>query len=327
MRGKALISRFDDVAFLLRARHAALGAGNLSIRRQGTMRVLTSVIPGTKIRAMIRETPRRTVAGFVPKSANRPDIDITGVDGMVRFLCTWDTMLMRNGFGAAYFPVAALEFITALVHDEGRRDILSIRPGTEAAAGFGIIATPEWKPTPELQHLITHYGDDENASACARQAAWDLADFIRHGEDKPFDEETWKRMSAIRGLRSACRDGREIPSETGIWHEVLDTGAVNCAIGYLSSRAPNPRIASTAMKSHLGVFRRHHRFGGCDFYVLWNDNGLPTAISAVSVSGDIVAVDTPRIPAKGFQPEDIEMLVGAVGNDVSVAQPRGTGHT
>ena len=306
-------STFDNVAYFLRARHAVLGAGSLAVRRNGSTRFLTSEIPGTRFRAIVREAPQGTVAAFLPRRKSSSDINIDSLDGMVRFMCGWDMRLMRDGIGASYFPVAALEFVDALIHDERRLDLLSVRPGTEAAAGFAIIPEGEWKPTQPLEALVRAYAEDETASPCARQSAWDLADFITHGEDKAFDVTSWERRAAVRALRNPAISGREIPSPTGAWREVLVEGAVKCASKYLSDLAPKPKIVAKAMATHLGHFARNHHVGGCDFYILWNRNDLPVAIGAVSADGDIVTVDTPG-PNHVEYRDDVGSLLDAAGN-------------
>ena len=277
------------------------------------MRFLTSEIPGTRYRAIVRETSLGTFGGFVPRRISSADMNLDSLDGMARFMCGWDLMLMRKGIGASYFPVAALEFIDALIHDEHRLDLLSIRPGTEAAAGFAIIPEGEWKPTQHLEALVRAYADDETAGPCARQAAWDLADFITYGEDRPFDVGSWERRSAVRALRKAALSGREVPSPTGTWREVLVEGAVECATKYLSDLAPKPKIVARAMATHLGLFARNHHVGGSDFFILWNRNEVPVAIGAVSADGDIVMVDTPG-PNRVECRDDVEPLLDAAGN-------------
>lgn len=323
--GKSLNSSFDNVAYFLRARHAVLGAGSLAVRRNGSTRFLTSEIPGTRFRAIVRETPQGTVAAFLPRRKSSSDINIDSLDGMVRFMCGWDMRLMRDGIGASYFPVAALEFVDALIHDERRLDLLSVRPGTEAAAGFTIIPEGEWKPTHLLEELVRAYADDETAGPCARQSAWDLADFITHGEDKPFDAMSWERLSAVRALRNPAICGREVPSPTGAWREVLVEGAVRCASRYLSDLAPRPKIAARAMATHLGLFARNHHVGGCDFYILWNRDEVPIAIGAVSADGDIAMVDTPAARRAGFR-VDVEPLLDAAGNGLAGRPSRARRH-
>ncbi|NTF16818.1 hypothetical protein G6L37_00065 [Agrobacterium rubi] len=277
------------------------------------MRFLTSEIPGTRFRAIVRETTLGTVASIVPKRISSDNMELDSVDGLVKFLCAWDAKLMQSGLGASYFPVAALEFVDALLHDEGRRDLLSIRSGTEAASGFALVPEGEWKPTPFLEELIRAYSDDESAGACARQSAWDLSDFIHHGEEKPFDPKSWGRLTAVRALRKYSASGREVASPIGIWREVLAEGAVRCASNYLAGFAGKPRITSGAMANHLGSFIRQHKIGGCDLYILWNWSDFPIAIGAVSADGDIVMVDITG-PNHVDCHDAVEPLLDAVGN-------------
>lgn len=221
------------------------------------------------------------------------NLDLDDVENLWRFMFNWDTILMRSGLGAMYFPVAALEFIDALIFDEDRTDVLSIREGTDAPGGFEIRFSGEWKPTGRLAELIRDYADNPDATEHARDAAGELRAFLSEGVERPFEVGVWGERSMVRWLREACRPGREIASEHGTWREVLSVGAVGGAVRYLSSRGSNPADAAAAMSSHIAIFNLHHQFGGCDFYLLWNNRGIPTAIAAVAADGTTMSVTAP----------------------------------
>lgn len=316
---------YEFVDFMLRARHAVLGAGSLSVRQQGSATHLCSEIPGTKNRAMIRKSLAGTVGGFVPRSRLRPDLNLDNAHGLIRFLHEWDVMVMRSGFGASFFPVAAIEFVDALVWDEGWRDLRAIRAGVEAPSGFGFVPAAEWNAAPELRQLAEAFAESSTSSANTRQAAWDLLDFINFGEDKLHVATQSLRISSLRALRLACKDGREIPSQSGgNWREMLLPGATGCAAEYFSADAPDPKTAAAVISSHLGMFMRNHRQGACDFYLLWNSESLPIAISAVSVEGDVVVLNAPGNRKHPVRREDVDLLLDAVGTSSGVTRRSGS---
>lgn len=307
-------SRFDHVAFLLRARHAVLGGGSLQVRWQGKSRLLVSRIPGTSIRAMMKEQDGKVTGCFMRKKSGSVAIDLDKADELHRYMMTWDTVLMFEGIGASFFPVAALEFVDALVFEEGRRDILSIRPIVSGPVGFSIDPGPEWKPTSGLCELIAEYVENPKAQAATKAAAASLLRFMEDTEDKVFDPTEWNERWLVQILKEACRLGREIPSANGIWREMLSGGALAAAVRHLSRRSPNASEASAAMSSHLGTFMSRYPVGGSDLYLLWSADGHPAAIAAVGADGSHVSMTPPTADMQILRETDVGALLEAVGS-------------
>lgn len=307
-------SRFDYVAFLLRARHAVLGGGSLQVRWQGKSRLLVSRIPGTSIRAMMKEQDGKVTGCFMRKKSGSIAIDLDKADELHRYMMTWDTVLMFEGIGASFFPVAALEFIDALVFDEGRRDVLAIRPIVSGPVGFSIDPGPEWKPTSGLCELIAEYVENPTAQPATRAAAASLLRFMEDTEDKVFDPTEWNERWLVQILKEACRLGREIPSANGIWREMLSGGALAAAVRHLSRRSPNASEASAALSSHLGTFMSRYPVGGSDLYLLWSADGHPAAIAAVGADGSHVSMTPPTADMQILRETDVGALLEAVGS-------------
>lgn len=307
-------SRFDYVAFILRARHAVLGGGSLQVRWHGKSRMLVSRIPGTSIRAMMREQDGRVTGCFMRKKAGSVAIDLEKADELHRYMMTWDTILMFDGIGASYFPVAALEFIDALMFDEDRRDILSIRPLVAGPDGFSINPGPEWKPTSGLCELIAEYVENSKAQPATRAAAASLLRFMEDSEDRVFDPMAWNERWLVQILGEACRTGRNIPSAHGTWREMLSSGSLSAAVRYLSRLSPNAAEASAAMSLHLGTFMSRFPVGGSDLYLLWDDDGRPAAIAAVAADGSHASMTPPPADKQALREADVGALVDAVGS-------------
>jgi hypothetical protein len=124
-------------------------------------------------------------------------------------------------------------------------------------------------------------------------------------------------------LMDACRNGREIASEHGVWREVLAPGGMRLALAYLagaanpSSPSKKSAAAQTAMATHFGIFMSHAKTGGCDLYLLWSAEGTPTALAAVAADGTHVSVSVPT----GAATFDRETAVGMLAETVGVASP------
>lgn len=309
-----LDSRFDHISFLLRARHAVLGGGSLQVRWQGKSRMLVSRIPGTTIRAMMREQNGKVTGCFMRKKSGSATIDLDKADELHRYMMTWDTTLMFEGIGASFFPVAALEFIDALAFEENRRDILSIRPLVAGPDGFSIDPGSEWKPTSGLCDLIAEYIENPKAQPATKAAAGSLLRFMEDSEDRVFDPIEWSERWLVQILKEACRTGRSIPSANGTWREMLSSGSLSAAVRYLSRRSPNAAEASAAMSSHLCTFMYRFPVGGSDLYLLWGEDGRPAAIAAVAADGSHVSMTPPSSDMEAPREVDVATLVEAVGS-------------
>ncbi len=282
------------------------------MRWQGKSRMLVSRIPGTTIRAMLREQGGKLSGCFMKQKSGSVSVDLDKADELYRYMVTWDTILMRNGIGASFFPVAALEFVDALVFEENRRDILSIRPIVEGPDGFSIDPGPEWKPTSGLCELIAEYLENPTAQPVTRAAAGALLRFMEDAEDRVFDPKEWNDRWLVQILKDACRTGREIPSASGTWREMLSGGALAAAVRKLSCRSPNASEASAAMLSHLGTFMLRYPVGGSDLYLLWDGDGCPAAIAAVGADGAHVSMTQPTTDMRALRETDVGALVDAV---------------
>jgi hypothetical protein len=263
---------------------------------------------------MMREQDGKVTGCFMRKKAGSVAIDLDKADELHRYMMTWDTILMFDGIGASYFPVAALEFIDAMMFEENRRDILSIRPLVAGPDGFSIDPGPEWKPTSGLCELIAEYVENSKAQPATRAAAASLLRFMEDSEDRVFDPMEWNERWLVQILKEACRTGRNIPSEHGTWREMLSSGSLSAAVRYLSRRSPNAAEASAAMSSHLGNFMYRFPVGGSDLYLLWDDDGRPAAIAAVAADGTHVSMTPPSADMPTLREVDVGSLLEAVGS-------------
>lgn len=307
-------SRFDFVAYILRARHAILGAGSIQMRRQGNNRILITKIPGTNIRAMMREHDGRVYGAFMQQKSSAIGLPLDRDDELHRFMMMWDTMLMQKGFGAAFFPVAALEFVDALVFDENRMDLLFIRPAAARPLGFSLDAGAEWKPTDGLCELLAEYLDNPMAQVSTREAAASLLRFMEDTEDRVFEPVAWSNRWFVQLLKNACASGRMIESGSGVWREMLSMGSLGTALRFLSRYSPNPATASAAMSSHMGTFMSHYPTGGCDLYLLWDHREVPCAIAAIGADGKHVSLTAPSSTLSRPEDADVAALMHVAGS-------------
>jgi hypothetical protein len=275
--------------------------------------MLVSKIPGTTVRAMMREQDGKVSGCFMRKKSGSVAVNLDRADDLHRYMMTWDTILMFDGIGASFFPVASLEFVDALVFEENRRDLLSIRPVVEDTSGFSIDPLPEWKPTSGLCELIAEYVDNPKAQPATRAAATSLLRFMEDSEDRVFDPMEWNERWLVQILKDACREGREIASSNGTWREMLSGGALAVAVRHLSRRSPNASEASAAMSLHLGTFMSRYPVGGSDLYLLWDAAGHPAAIAAVGADGTHVSMTPPSVDMQVLRDTDVSALVEAVG--------------
>jgi hypothetical protein len=262
---------------------------------------------------MVRENHGMVAGMFIRKKTGTTPILLDGAHELHRFMTLWDIYLMRHGIGASFFPVAALEFIDALVFEENRRDVLSIRPITKDPAGFSLDLEDEWKPTTRLRELIAEYLENAAAHKNTTTAAASLLRFMEDSEDRVFDVPEWGNHWLSQVLKEACRTGREIPSANGTWREILSSGAMAAAVRALSYRAKNSAEASAAMSLHMGSFTYRYQLGGCDLYLLWDNDGHPAAIAAVGADGEHVTMTPPSHDRQLERTADVNALVDALG--------------
>lgn len=267
------------------------------------------VIPGTTRRAGVRLKADGSCEGTFLQLKGMRTFDLTDEHDLSMFMHEFDKSIMQNGIGASFFPVPVLELADRLMFDEGDIDALEL--GQRRFKDFELVPCAEWKPSATLARLIARHSAASEPSAVS-EAALSLTAWLANGEEIAFDRKASTTRWLKQILFEMVRHGRSIKSENGVWYEVLSKGSVRAAARLMCRSNQGPISSTRALIEHFTTFSASHGNGGCDLYVLWQDDE-PMALAGLGFDGTSTIIERPGRNNPAPLGEDVLALMDSVG--------------